>query len=271
MLPNTKEVAKYDVKIESKLLPKKKRLSISVSNTKEVKFNILEPASDTKKFKTNVLFMDEAIDEWEIDKSFPIGDVEVKCEKEICFIKVQSKTIEATFKSAEDAFSFYTFIEKFQQHLKDGDSDKPHEKRSEMSQLPATQEEETTLLIEIVSARDLVGSHFSTIKVDPYVLVTLNGKKVHRSKHIENEMSPIWTVLTDSLFIFEVTSSNKHEKCMFSIYDFNSLRSDNNLGHVSISIQDLVNANGERLCYRLLPPAWAKERFKRFSTFVSFL
>jgi len=230
--------------------------------------------------------------------------------------KSRVKTKDVTFNSKDDAFSFVTFINKFKLRLhekqeEDDDDDEElvvvpsqssePEKFLRSQVTTVTQEvpsptnrvsssptkvdlmkvhnDEMTLLIEIVSARELAGSNFSTLKADPYVQVKLNGTEIYKSKRIDNDMNPVWTVLTGSLFLFRVTKLNKDKDLTFFINDFNALRKDNNLGYTPVSIAALANDNSERLSFSLLPPTTAarlgsgvkvRNKFKRFSAYGTF-
>ena len=56
------------------------------------------------------------------------------------------------------------------------------------------------LLMDIVSGSDLpVGDIDGS--TDPYVVVQMQGKELHRTKHISNKRDPIWTLKTKSLFL----------------------------------------------------------------------
>jgi hypothetical protein len=72
----------------------------------------------------------------------------------------------------------------------------------------------TCVLLEIVSARDLDLSHKKGLldqEVDPYCIVRLNGKEVHKTSTICNDPDPIWTVKTGSLCLLKIPTQEDDE------------------------------------------------------------
>lgn len=58
----------------------------------------------------------------------------------------------------------------------------------------------TPMLMEVVSARNLSNKN----NLDPYVVVHVNGKEVHRTKSINKDKDPIWTIKHDSMCIVHI-------------------------------------------------------------------
>jgi hypothetical protein len=72
----------------------------------------------------------------------------------------------------------------------------------------------TCVLLEIVSARDLDLSHKKSLldqDVDPYCIVRMNGKEVHKTSTICNDPDPIWTVRTGSLCLLKIPTHDDNE------------------------------------------------------------
>jgi C2 domain len=114
------------------------------------------------------------------------------------------------------------------------------------------------LLVEIVSATDLpVADVFST---DSYVKVRMGSTDVHRTKVLHNTRSPIWSLETDSLFLLQMTPAEffaSSNGMSFIIKDYDSIGSNTVLGRVVVSHNELLEGNGERLEYEMVPEAKA--------------
>jgi hypothetical protein len=78
--------------------------------------------------------------------------------------------------------------------------------RSAGDPLGAMEEGDVTIriLVEIVSAINLPVADL--LSADPYVVVRLGSKEVHRTKVQSKTLNPIWTVETKSLFLLEMSS-----------------------------------------------------------------
>ena len=63
---------------------------------------------------------------------------------------------------------------------------------------------EIKLLVDIVSGIDLPIADL--VSSDPYVVVKLGNRQVHRTKVMSKTLNPIWTVETSSLFLLELSS-----------------------------------------------------------------
>jgi hypothetical protein len=80
----------------------------------------------------------------------------------------------------------------------------------------------TCVLLEIVSARDLDLSHKKSLldqDVDPYCIVRMNGKEVHKTSTISNDPDPIWTVKTGSLCLLKIPTHDGDETTEETIDD----------------------------------------------------
>lgn len=133
--------------------------------------------------------------------------------------------------------------------------DASHSPASEALQpSPRQQHEQGTesirLLIEIVSATNLPG-RFS---MDPYVVVHLGDKLIHRTSVLVATKNPIWTIKTGSLCLLCVSPEDLIEHgswraMKFSLLDFNSLAKDEIIGTVYFTVKELLESEGERKGY----------------------
>lgn len=111
------------------------------------------------------------------------------------------------------------------------------------------------ILVEIVSANNLPVADLSSS--DAYVIVRFNGKEIHRTKVVSNSLDPIWSLRTGSLFILEMTPEeffSASSGMVFVIKDYDSVGSNEILGLVNVSLEDILNGTGERIGYDVVPP-----------------
>lgn len=115
-------------------------------------------------------------------------------------------------------------------------------------------DEEINLLVEIVSANDLpIGDITSS---DPYVIVFMNGKELHRTAVIHNNLNPIWTLSTGSLFLVEMTPEeffSSSAGMTFVIKDEDTIGSNETLATVTVPLEVLLEGKGERVGYVIEP------------------
>lgn len=144
---------------------------------------------------------------------------------------------------------------------------------------PAT----TLVLMEVVGAMGL--STQAKTCIDPYCIVKVRSKLVHRTKEIRNDGNPIWTVKTQSLCLLEIpgetsdsTSSTIEGKQNKSVVEESIPGAGDTvtieifhdggvgglqhqrLGTVSIFFDELVAGTGERNEYTVQPAEDAKFR-----------
>lgn len=74
-------------------------------------------------------------------------------------------------------------------------------------------------------------------------------------------LDPIWTIKTDSLFLFktETKSLFLHNGLNFTVKDYDQVGKHETLGVFSVDPQTIFDAKGERLEYKLQPPSGTAE------------
>jgi len=108
------------------------------------------------------------------------------------------------------------------------------------------------LLVEIVSASDLpVADQSST---DPYVVVYLGHRLIHKTTPIKDDLNPVWTVDTLSLFLISCTAKDffSHDAGLtFHIIDQDHVTKDDVVASVSIPQTKLLVMDGVRESFKL--------------------
>jgi hypothetical protein len=84
----------------------------------------------------------------------------------------------------------------------------------------------------------------------------VSPRQIHQTKVVKKSNNPIWTVLTDSLFIVEIQSDNERNlsegKIQIDLYHKDLLKlNDKWLGRVFLRKRVLLEGNGERIEYAL--------------------
>lgn len=111
------------------------------------------------------------------------------------------------------------------------------------------------VLLDVVGARGLARHYFFDARphiVDPYCVIRVSGQIVHRTKPIQRDYDPIWTVSTDSL-------------CILSLHDHDTLEVEVKngatcLGRVELSWDEIALQIGERVEYALQQPPESEGR-----------
>ena len=108
------------------------------------------------------------------------------------------------------------------------------------------------LLVEIVSMTNLPVTDL--LSTDAYVVVRLGAQEIHRTSVISNNLSPIFTLLTGSLFTIVYPSIEEFFRAATSglsltIKDYDTVGSNDLIGTVQVQIQNLLNGTGERIPY----------------------
>ena len=108
-------------------------------------------------------------------------------------------------------------------------------------------EAEILLLVDIVGATNLPIGDISS--ADPYVIVRMSGKEIHRTKVVHKELDPVWTLENGALFSVQMAPEEFFASSggmSFVIKDFDSMGSNEILGTVSVPLEVLLKGDGER-------------------------
>lgn len=117
--------------------------------------------------------------------------------------------------------------------------------------------EQLDLLIEIVSGWSLPVADVTSS--DPFVVCSINGKEVHRTKYVPKSLNPIWTLQTGSLFVLSIDSKELFagDGLFCRVVDYDVISNDD-LGMFVVPPSVLYTANGEREVFKLKPPPRSK-------------
>lgn len=116
----------------------------------------------------------------------------------------------------------------------------------------ATPEQPKTLVLtEIVGAMNLSMDAHDTI--DPYVVVRLGGKtEVHRTKPVQNDGSPIWTIKTKSLCVLAIPEKAEDGDSNFFVFEV--CDGFKHLATLTVSFNEILNNMlDQRKEYKLKP------------------
>ena len=113
-----------------------------------------------------------------------------------------------------------------------------------------TPENTTHVLLELVGA---LGLSFLQEDVDPFCIVKIDGKEVHRTKVIANDPSPIWTYKTKSLCLLKLAPAQgiTIDLCHCNAAIGSLVGSYKVLGTIPIRYTKLLHGTGERAEIRL--------------------
>ena len=109
------------------------------------------------------------------------------------------------------------------------------------------------LLIDIVSGSNLPIGDTLEGTSDPFVVIQMNGKDLHKTRYISNNRDPIWTIQHKSLCLIELPAKDfmLANAMTFVVKDHDTLKSDDTLGYVKVPCEDLLEGTGERKEYTL--------------------
>ena len=115
--------------------------------------------------------------------------------------------------------------------------------------------ENINLLVEIVSAMNIPAADLFSSS-DAYVIVRMAGKEVHRTSIVPKSLDPIWTLRKKSLFLLQMTPE-QFFSCSggmsFTMEDYDSVSSNELLGRVTVTLEELLKGTGERTGYDIIP------------------
>lgn len=188
---------------------------------------------------------------WTIKHSAPISKTSMKRNGARCNISIESITKVAkneytmSFSSEAEAKSFIRFVSEVKSthvNLAQNSIKNTIDTRS-----VNTHTSSIDFLIEIISATDLkplkrFGSRNS------YVSVHYGGKKIHQTEVEKNTLDPIWTIKSNSMFMFTLYPEEYYNSdLLFEVRDFSQTMQYKTLGTVFLSTNELIKANGERI------------------------
>ena len=121
--------------------------------------------------------------------------------------------------------------------------------------LGSTATKKIQLLVEIVSITNLPVTDL--LSTDAYVVVRLGAQEIHRTSVISSNLSPIFTLLTGSLFTIVYSSIEEFFRTATSglsltIKDYDAVGSNDLIGTVQVPIQHLLNGTGQRVPYPIV-------------------
>jgi len=125
-----------------------------------------------------------------------------------------------------------------------------------LKQKKRTGPSDTTLLVEVVSCKNLRTDMGLDWTVDPFVEVHMGEEEIHKTETIANNQNPIYTIGKGGVFLFDIMKKDFLEEkkgLTLRVFDRGSIKADN-LGQVTVSAEDLIKAEGERMELKLLPP-----------------
>lgn len=110
------------------------------------------------------------------------------------------------------------------------------------------------ILVEIVSATDLPIADITS--TDAYIIVRFKGKEIHRTRVISKTLDPIWSLTTGSLFLLNMSPEEffgASSGMLFVIKDYDAVGSNDIIGRVNVSLDDVLNGTGDRVGYNIVP------------------
>ena len=187
--------------------------------------------------------------DWEVKLSVPLAQVALQLDKEKCVADFdlgnRKKSVALHFSSEEESRAFLTFVKNLKVAMRNmGKKAMKAEQSLTSADMPSMLPNQ--FLVEIISATDLKAVNGRTS--DPYVVVKLGNAKIHSTDVIENNLNPIWTVKTKSLFIFTIDPEDYFSNdLVFEVRDKELLKRNKTLGKAVISNQKFMKAKGKRI------------------------
>ena len=228
--------------------------------------NVSDDDEEDAKSLTPVEFLSSSVQLPELDGSWickyqvPIGSLILKqTTGSRVFMRLNQDGVkekrEFVFGSAREADDFTKAFNREKSR-----ESKRHDKKlkGSLRDIELKKDEKLDLLIEIVSGWSLPVADVTSS--DPFVVCSINGKEVHRTKYIPKSLNPIWTLQTGSLFILSIDSKDLFagDGLFCRVVDYDVISSDD-LGMFVVPPDVLYTANGEREVFKLKPPPRSKK------------
>eukprot|EP00979_Chaetoceros_neogracilis_P013069 scaffold3655_cov260-Chaetoceros_neogracile.AAC.1 len=190
--------------------------------------------------------------QWQTKLSVPLSKVNLKLDKSKCLAEFslgkQKKSVQLHFSNEEESRSFLSFVKSLKSTLVEVASRAIEADRNSMS--PSVVSSPIKFLVEIISATDLKPVNRSTS--DPYVVVKYGGEKIHTTSVIYKKLDPIWTIGTNSLFVFTLNPGDYYaHEMMFEVRDKETFVAGSTLGQAVLPNQRIVKSRGERIELKL--------------------
>ena len=168
-------------------------------------------------------------------------------------IEEQSRTLK--FPSSKAAEEFYEYFQKCQILETKTKKERFQAALGKIKLPPQSECRQLKILVDVMSAKYLPIADFKS--TDPYVVAMLGRREIHKTKHVEKSLNPIWTIDHKSVFVLDVSIRELFEQpdegLVLIIKDYDFATEDNYVGLVVVPPSDLYIANGERINYKVQP------------------
>jgi len=103
-------------------------------------------------------------------------------------------------------------------------------------------------VLDIISAYRLKRANLLQDSSDPYCVVRMTNKEIHRTKQIWNTTAPIWTISNESLALFSATYQDIAVNGLtFEVYDYERVLKNHFLGWANLTFEDFVKNQNKRM------------------------
>jgi len=95
-------------------------------------------------------------------------------------------------------------------------------------------------LLEVISALDLREANQPLARSDPFCVVKIGDKDIHRTSKISGTLQPIWTHETKSLTLFSSSMREMSNGIRFELYDWQMVGKNQSLGQAHMTGKDIL-------------------------------
>lgn len=213
-------------------------------------------------------FMDSSGKTWSVQRELKTEDIEVlKGSSKVVEVKVghgnDTVVRDLKFHNSPDADQFERGLAKVKELEKQRCLKQMASYKASTKSLNATSArgigdtldvgDNVNILVEIVSAINLPAADINGYS-DPYCVVRMKGKDIHRTKAVKKSLQPIWVLETGSLFLIQCTTEDffaSTSGITFTVKDYDVANADDNLATVSVPLKDALEGTGERTEYQM--------------------
>jgi len=116
--------------------------------------------------------------------------------------------------------------------------------------------EALSLKIDIVSCKDLLIADLTSS--DPYVKVNLGKKDLHKTKHINKTLNPVFTAAHNYSFVLNCTEKELQDNngLFFRVKDNDTFGHNDEIGNVLVPAEKLIESDGELMEFHLEKPKY---------------